>query len=94
MGFRIRQSIRIAPGLRLNVGMKSVSVSTGVRGLSCTAGSSGQRVTVGLPGTGLFWTKAWRSSAGPHSVSPAYLVAAGFFVLFGLSIVLFVLSSH
>jgi hypothetical protein len=63
MGFRFRRSIRLAPGLRLNVGLNSGSVSTGIRGLSYTAGSAGRRITLGLPGTGLYWTKAWRIGA-------------------------------
>lgn len=91
MGLRFRRSIRLAPGLRLNVGMKSISVSTGIRGLSYTAGSTGQLVTVSLPSTGLFWTKAWRSGTSPHARSRAYLVAMGFVVLFGLALVHFVL---
>jgi hypothetical protein len=49
-------SIRIAPGIRMNLGLRSLSVSASVRGLKYTTGTRGRRVTVGLPGTGLFWT--------------------------------------
>jgi len=57
MGLRFRQSWNIIPGVRFNLGLKSGSVSFGLRGLHYTVGTSGSRVTVGLPGTGLFWTK-------------------------------------
>ena len=41
MGFRFRRSIRLAPGLRLNVGKRGVSLSAGVRGASMSFGSRG-----------------------------------------------------
>lgn len=57
MGFRFRRTWGIIPGVRLNLGMKSGSVSFGMRGFHYTIGTEGSRVTVGVPGTGLFWTK-------------------------------------
>lgn len=53
MGSRFRRSIRIAPGLRINVGKRGVSLSAGVRGASITLGSQGTYSNVGIPGTGL-----------------------------------------
>lgn len=53
MAFRFRNTIRIAPGIRLNLGKKGVSLSAGVRGASITAGKNGVYGNVGLPGTGL-----------------------------------------
>lgn len=53
MAFRFRNSIRIAPGIRLNLGKRGVSVSAGVRGATVTAGSKGVYGNLGLPGTGL-----------------------------------------
>lgn len=54
MGFRFRKSIKIAPGVRLNLGKKSVGISAGVKGARVSVNSSG-RVTksVGIPGTGI-----------------------------------------
>lgn len=54
MGLRFRKSIKIAPGVRLNIGKKSVGISAGVKGARVSVNSSG-RVTksVGIPGTGL-----------------------------------------
>lgn len=57
MGFRMRQSIRIAPGIRLNVSAKSLGISAGVRGAHVSLNSrTGVRTTASLPGTGLSYT--------------------------------------
>ena len=53
MAFRFRRSIRLAPGLRLNLGKRGVSLSAGVRGASVTLGKNGTYANVGIPGTGL-----------------------------------------
>ena len=57
MGFRFRRSIRILPGVTLNVGKKSGSISLGGRGARITIGPKGTRKTVGIPGTGLSYTE-------------------------------------
>lgn len=53
MGFRFRRSIRIAPGLRVNLGKRGVSLSAGVRCASVTVAPRGTYTNVGIPGTGL-----------------------------------------
>lgn len=67
MGLRFRRSWSVVPGIRLNLGLKSGSVSFGTRGLHYTVGTSGSRVTAGIPGTGLFWTQKLKS---PFSAAP------------------------
>ena len=64
MGFRFRRTFGLIPGVRLNLGMKSGSVSFGMRGLHYTVGTQGSRITAGIPGTGLFWTKKLNSTSG------------------------------
>jgi hypothetical protein len=64
MEFRFRRSWGLIPGVRLNLGKKSGSLSFGFRGFHYTVGTQGKRVTAGIPGTGLFWTKKITSSAG------------------------------
>jgi Protein of unknown function (DUF4236) len=61
MGWRFRRSWTVIPGVRVNLGRKSGSVSFGVRGLHYTVGTSGSRITAGIPGTGLFWTQKLKS---------------------------------
>lgn len=58
MGFRFRKSFKIAPGVRVNVGKKSVGISAGVKGARVSVNSKGRKTTtVGLPGTGLSYSK-------------------------------------
>ena len=54
--FRFRRRFRILPGLTLNLGKRSASVSVGVRGAHVTVGPTATRTTVGVPGTGLSYT--------------------------------------
>lgn len=58
MGFRFRKSIKIAPGVKLNLNRKSVGVSIGTRGAHYTVNSKGRKTaSVGIPGTGISYTK-------------------------------------
>lgn len=60
MGWRFRRTLKILPGVRLNFSKSGVSASLGVRGAHITLGGpTGPRVTVGLPGSGLSYTKVW-----------------------------------
>jgi hypothetical protein len=57
MGFRFRRSIKILPGLKVNLGKTGfTSVSVGGHGLTTNYGKKGTRTTVGLPGTGLSYS--------------------------------------
>jgi hypothetical protein len=67
MGFRFRRSLKILPGIRLNLSGSGASVSLGPRGLRYTIGSRGTRTTVGLPGSGLSWTAYQPYSSGDSS---------------------------
>jgi hypothetical protein len=83
MGLRFRRSWGVLPGVRLNLGLKSGSVSFGTRGLHYTVGTKGQHVTVGLPGTGLHWTQTINFSpfskrqVGGATQAPVYVQPAG-----------------
>jgi hypothetical protein len=57
MGLRFRKSIRLAPGVRLNLGLRGASLSVGGRGASVTFGSRGASASVGIPGTGLSYQR-------------------------------------
>jgi Tfp pilus assembly protein PilF len=78
MGFRFRRSIKLAPGVRLNLGAKSMGISAGRRGMRVGFNTrTGAYTSVGIPGTGL----SYRSSLGSpaprtsHSATPAGPVA-------------------
>ena len=57
MAIHFRKSIKILPGVKLNLSKTGISVSAGVRGARITVGKRGTHATVGLPGTGLSVTK-------------------------------------
>lgn len=58
MGLRFRKSVKIAPGVRLNVGKKSIGVSAGVKGYRKSINSSGRVTTsIGTPVAGVSYVK-------------------------------------
>jgi hypothetical protein len=57
MGFRFYRRVRIVPGVTLNLSKGGVSTSIGGRGAHVTFGTKGNRATVGIPGTGMYWTE-------------------------------------
>ncbi len=79
MGYlRFRRSIRIAPGIRLNVGKRGISTSVGVRGFHETVHMSGaRRTSIGIPGSGLSYIAQTsgrsraRAMVGRRLASPA-----------------------
>jgi hypothetical protein len=75
MAFRLRRSIKLLPGIRLNFGKRGISTSIGVRGARITFGSAGTRTSVGLPGSGLSYSHLDRSQHG-HTGSPVAIVSS------------------
>ena len=70
MGFRFRKRGKIAPGVKLNFGKKSTSVSFGGKGAHYTISSTGRKTsTVGIPGTGISYssTQSGTNSSGGKS---------------------------
>lgn len=69
MGYlRFRRSIRIAPGIHLNVGKRGISTSVGVRGFHETLHISGaRRTSIGIPGTGLSYISQTSGRGRPRS---------------------------
>ena len=71
MGFRFRRSIRLLPGIRINLGKRSASLSVGGRGAHVTMRPGHKlRATVGLPGSGLSVTEG-------GGVRPSHVPALG-----------------
>lgn len=62
---RMRRSVRLGPGVRVNMSKRSVGLSVGTRGTRYSVNSSGRRTTsVGVPGTGVGYVS---SSGGGRS---------------------------
>lgn len=73
MGFRYRKSIRLAPGLRINLSKSGPSLSVGRRGATVNFGPKGTKLTVGIPGTGLsYQTKLGPSTRKRRSTPETY----------------------
>jgi len=58
MGWRFQRRRKILPGVTLNVGKRSGSISAGPRGAKLNAGTRGVGATLSLLGTGLAYV--WR----------------------------------
>lgn len=56
MGFRFRKSIKLLPGLRVNLSKSGASLTVGKAGACVNVSARGTRATVGLPGTGLSYS--------------------------------------
>jgi Protein of unknown function (DUF4236) len=63
MGLRFHRSIKLVPGVRLNVGLRRTSLSVGGKGFTYNLGSNGSRVTVGIPGSGLSYSTSLQHQA-------------------------------
>ena len=54
MAFNLKKSIKLLPGVKLNLGKKGISsVSIGKRGATVNINKNGVQTTLGIPGTGI-----------------------------------------
>ena len=65
--FRFFRRVHIAPGLTVNLSKSGPSLSLGARGAHVTLSRTGVRNTVGLPGSGCFYTSKEGWHSGAHS---------------------------
>ena len=108
MGYvRLFRRVRLAPGITLNLSGRGPSFSFGVGGAHVTVGRWGVRQTVGIPGTGVFYTarEGWHS--GIHTAQPfhdgapklhgwrrvAHGVLLGFLGLFAITAVMGIVAA-
>lgn len=57
MGLRFRKSVKLAPGVKINLSKKGVGMSFGGKGCRYSIGASGRRTTTfSVPGTGLSYS--------------------------------------
>lgn len=76
--FRLFRRIKIAPGVTINVSKSGLSTSFGPKGAKITVGKRGIRKTVGIPGTGMYYTSLTspdRKSANPVTAAAAATAA-------------------
>lgn len=67
MALRFRRTVKIAPGVRLNLTKTGISARVGPRGAGVTMGTSGTTVSAGLPGTGLHVSP--KVTKKPHAIT-------------------------
>lgn len=72
---RLFRRVRLAPGVTMNLSKSGPSLSFGVRGAHITAGRRGVTRTVGIPGTGVYWTDRSGRHTGAHT-APHFAEAA------------------
>lgn len=64
MGMRFRKSIKVAPGVKINLNKNSISTTIGSKGAHYTVNSNGNRTaTVGIPGTGVSYSTTSKSGS-------------------------------
>jgi hypothetical protein len=68
MGYaRFWKRVRLVPGVTLNLARRGPSLSFGFKGAHLTLARSGIRRTVGIPGSGIFYTARAGWHSGIHS---------------------------
>jgi hypothetical protein len=88
--FRFYRRMHIFPGLSVNLSKSGPSLTVGMRGAHMTFGRSGITRTVGIPGTGIYYTSRRGYHSGIHSahtetpVTPQTQAAAGCFALLAM----------
>lgn len=89
MSLRFRKSINLGGGVRLNFNKKSTGISFGTKGARYSINSNGRKTaSVGIPGTGLYWTQSkGGSSKGSKNSNSGCLM---WFLLWPLLIVFYI----
>jgi hypothetical protein len=93
--FRFHRSIKIMPGIRLNIGRTGTSLSVGGRGLTTNVSRRGVKNTVGLSGSGLSYSWQRRWNATPRAPRAAGSAAPrGLVILFVAVAIVWYLLRH
>jgi len=69
MGFRFRKTIKLFPGIRLNLSKSGISTSIGVPGATINLSKRGACGTVGIPGTGVSYSDNLSGPTQLHSAA-------------------------
>lgn len=54
MAWRYRKSVKLFPGVRINISNRGISTTVGVKGLSVNYSKRGTYLNTGIPGTGMY----------------------------------------
>ena len=86
VSLRFRRSIRLLPGVHVNLGLHGAGLSVGPRGVHVGVNRRGMYTSAGIPGAGLYAVHHYRSHPLEH---PQVTGDAGGFLLLLLVIVIF-----
>ncbi len=82
MAFRFRKSIKLAPGIRVNLSKSGIGVSAGIKGARIGVNSRGTYSSVGIPGTGIsmlsYHGKGKSGASRPGNVPQNYVLTSEF----------------
>lgn len=92
MGWRVNRRVRLFGGLYMNLSKSGTSFTARAKGISITSGKRSGRVTVGLPGTGLSYSKSF--SKGRAEVEPTKRRGFAFKFFFALGAVTWALIAY
>lgn len=68
MGIKIRKSVKLGKGVKVNLNKKSVGITLGDKGMHYTINSSGRKTTsAGIPGTGIYYSSTQGGSKAGKS---------------------------
>ena len=81
MGFRFRRSIKLFPGVRINLSKSGVSISVGVPGATVNISEKGTRATVGIPGSGLSYSERSSGAGATHQSAEPIRDSSGSWLL-------------
>ena len=81
MGFRFRKSIKIFPGIRINLSKSGISTSVGVPGATVNIKGNKTTTTAGLPGTGVSYRS---SSQTPEPLGEDRRISGGAVLFWGI----------
>lgn len=77
MGWYVRRSMKIAPGVRVNFSQRGMGVSVGTRGIHVSTSATGRRTfSAGLPGTGIRYRESLNTTRKSPSPQPAPIAAS------------------
>lgn len=71
MGWRYRRSVKLFPGVKINLSKTGASLSVGGRGATMNIGKRGVRRTLSIPGTGISYVTQRSWSPPPNTSTPA-----------------------
>jgi hypothetical protein len=80
MPLRFRRSLRLLPGVKLNIGKQSASLSVGGRGATLNFSKRGVTQTLGIPGTGISYQQRLGAAGGPSRTSRPSVFVVGLII--------------